>query len=913
MDARSRTGLDLKRVEPGRPRNADGFVVPARSEGTAMARVAVHRLTPGLALIAACVLLLGLGPSTRAVRPIGDREEREGGPRFYPGEWSFMQRSFPSGLIDPAKVEAAFSQARADRQSAALSAESGTAELAWTSAGPYNIGGRVTALAVAPGGAVIYLGSANGGVFKSTNSGTNWTPVFDAVGVPSIGALALDPSNGNTIYVGTGEANSSVDSYDGAGVFRSTNAGATWTSLGLATTRRIGAIAVDPTNSSRIYVAAMGPQFSTSPDRGFYKSEDGGAHWTKTLFVNDSTGVTDIAVNPIHPDTVFCATWERIRRTTYRRAYGPGCGIWRSIDHGDTWTRLANGLPTPTDSVGRIALAISPSRPRWVYAQIVSGAGLGYVGLGMWRTTDGGDSWVKRNNPSNTTFANGFGGFGWYFGECAVDPVDPNSVWACGQLLMHTPDGGVSFGNFTSNAHVDEHALWINPANTARIYLGSDGGFFSTTNSGAGWTHSLDLPISQFYAGAVDPNNPARLLGGTQDNDCVQTGDGSPTNWQSFNFQADGFYVLVDPTDPAVTFGEYQFGSYGAGPLRSLSYGAPNTFTSPSGINAGDRFNWSAPMCMNPVNPHTMLCGSQRVYKSTNAGTSYAPVSADLTFNLLSSLTFSTISTLDISGADTSTYYAGTDDGRVWRSINGGGAWTEISAGLPARWVTRITADPVAPATVYVTLSGFGSDEHLAHVYRSTNRGTNWSSISSNLPDVPANDIVVDPANTQKLYLATDVGVYISADGGGFWSALGNGMPVQAVMDLSLNAPFRTLVAATHGRSQWTLNVDDYLVAVPPAPSQTRAALSAPAPNPFRDHARLRLDTPGATAGSVLVFDALGRRTRTLFEGQLRAGRTELTWDGRDERGAMAADGIYFVRAMMGTYGSDMKRLVKVR
>lgn len=831
-------------------------------------------------------------------------------PRLEPNELIYRQHAFPTGIIDPVKVAAAYQQARMDRAAAALTLSSST--LPWVSAGPTNIGGRITAMAVAPGGNIVYIGSANGGVFKSVDGGVNWSPVFDAVNVPSIGAVTLDPTNSNTIYVGTGEANSSVDSYDGAGLFRSTDAGANWQYLGLAETRRIGAVAVDPSNPNRIYVAAMGPQFSTESNRGLYRSEDGGAHWSRMLYVSDSTGVTDIAVNPLHPDTVFCATWERIRRPTYRRAYGPECGIWRSIDHGTTWTRLTNGMPAQNDDVGRIGLAISPIRPRWIYAQIIQGAALGYNGLGMWRSTDGGDSWVKRDSPSNPTFLNGFGGFGWYFGENLVDPVDPNVVYSAGQIYMRSPDGGVTFGNFLSNCHPDVHAIWVDPANTLRIYLGTDGGFYKSTNGGGGWVKSIHLPISQFYAGAIDPNLPTRLLGGTQDNDCLQT-NGNPDDWQTMNFQADGFVVLVDPTNSAVTFGEYQFGSYGLGPLRSTSYGGSGSFVAPSGFSASDRYNWCMPYCISPTNHNIMLAGSQRVYKSVNNGVSYSVASGDLSRNLLTALTYCTISALDISGPDPNTYYAGTDDGKAWRSTDAGANWTDITAGLPIRYVTHIVADPVAAATVYVTLSGFGLDEHVPHIYRSTDRGSNWSAIDGNLPDAPVNDVVVDPANPQHLFVGTDVGVYSSNDLGNYWYPFGQGMPLQPVTDLSYDPGTHTLAAATHGRSQWKIDATDYLAGVSPTPAAGRPRLSSPVPDPFRTEARFALEMPAPGPAQVIVFDAQGRRVRTVFVGPLPAGRREFTWDGRDARGADAPAGVYLVRAATGTYAPEVKHLVKLR
>ncbi len=838
----------------------------------------------------------------RSPRPGGTPEAAEDGGEHYPSDWFFAQRAFPGGTIDQDAFLAAVDRVAQDRGRLSTS----VAGLVWQPAGPYNIGGRVTALAVAPGGTTVYLASANGGVFRSDDAGVNWTSIFDRDYAFSIGALALDPTDPNTVYCGSGEANSAVDTYDGSGLFRTRDGGQTWESLGLQQTRRIGRVAVDPSNTDRIFVAAMGTQFSTNPDRGLYRSDDGGLHWSKVLFVNDSTGCADVVINPAHPETVYCSTWERVRHPTYRRAFGPGCGIWRSINGGTSWTRLSAGLPAPGDNVGRIGLAIAPSRPSMVYAQIISGAIGGYTGLGMYRTADGGDTWARRDVSGYTGI---FGGFGWYFGEMGVDPTNSDRVYALGLDIARSTDGGANFTNVRNNAHVDNHSLWIDPANPNRLYLGNDGGFWSTTTGGASWNHALTLDISQFYAGAIDPSNPARLMGGTQDNNTVLT-TGSPSAWTPI-LGGDGFQCMVDPTNPAVLFAEWQYCcDPPKGPRRSTNSGA--VFSAPTGFSGTDRYNWMTPMVMNPKNHNLILVGSQRVYRSTDNGISYTPISGDLTTNTPTiQLVYSTITTLEISAADTNTYYAGTDDAKVWRSINRGGVWTDISAGLPMRWVTRVTADPVDPQVVYATLSGFSADDAAPRVFRSANRGTTWTPIAGDLPNVPVNDLVVDPTDTQRLYVATDLGVYWTRFQGSPWAPLGTGLPFTAVFDLNLHAPSRTLVAATHGRSQWTLDLTSAPVAVEPATVPARLSLSEPRPNPSRGETRLtlELDAPGQT--EVAVFDAGGRRVRTLLSGGLEPGRHLVAWDGMDDRGGRAGAGVYFVRARVANGGAT-RRVVRV-
>ncbi len=839
-----------------------------------------------LGLLAALVSAVPHAPRPRRAPLEPERGER------YPSDWFYQQRAFPSGTIPQQQWLAALDQARAERSTALQRAriEGGPT---WTAAGPYNIGGRVTAVVAAPGGNPVYLGAANGGVFKSTDSGVSWTVVFDGEGVTSIGALAMDPSNSNTIYVGTGEANSSVDSYDGTGLYRSTDAGATWSYVGLAATHRIARVAVDPSNPQRLFVAAMGSQFSTDPNRGLYRSLDGGTTWSKVLFVSDSTGCCDVALNPSQPDTMYCATWERIRRPTYRRAYGPECGIWRSLDGGTTWFELSAGLPPSDDNLGRIGLAVAKSSPSTVYAQITSGAAGGYVGVGFYRSQDNGTSWIRRDTGS--AYVNNFGGFAWYFGDVVVNPGNADQVFSLGVGLLFSTDGGATFGDATGSAHVDQHALWFDPTNTLRLYLGNDGGFWATSVGGAPWTPSVDLPITQFYACSVDPSNPNRLLGGSQDNSTSIT-SGSPTGW-TIILGGDGFQTMVSPLDPNVIYAEWQFCCDGSGLRRSANGGG--SWTTPSGFSASDRYNWDAPICMNPLNPLVILVGSQRVYKSTNGGFAYAAVSGDLTSNPVASVVYGTISTLAISPADTNVYYAGTDDGHVWRSPDRGTTWNSISAGLPVRYVTSVAPDPAASGVVYVTLSGFTLDEFVPRVFRSADGGTTWAPIAANLPDAPVNDLIVDPTNTSTLYLATDLGVFASQNTGGGWFPLGVGMPIDPVNDLALfsSGGTRRLIAATHGRSQWTIDVTALPATTPgPPPAPVAFALGPPMPNPSRGAVRLSLELPSATSVDAAIYDVSGRRVSAIASGPSAPGRSTLTWDGHDAFGRTAPAGVYFAR-----------------
>jgi hypothetical protein len=838
-------------------------------------------LIPLLALLVVILLVL---------RPHGPTRHEVGEIEHVPSDWFYAQRANPDGTVPQDRYDAALEQLRVER-AGTLHTSAGLP--LWQPVGPYNIGGRVTALAVAPG--ALYLGAADGGVWKSVNAGVNWTCVTNTQSFVSIGALAVDPSNPNVVYCGTGEANGSVDSYDGNGLWRSSDGGATWVNIGLTATGRISSVVVDPANPQHLLVGAMGRQFSTGPDRGMYRTLDGGKSWSNVLFVSDSAGVTSIAINPVHPDTMYCASWERVRRLTYRRAGGAGSGIWRSIDRGATWNRLTNGLPVADDNLGRIALAVAPSRPSTVYAQIGTGTPSAYIGYGLFRSLDAGDSWSRRDGAGFVDiFGGAASGFCWYFGAMGVDPVNPERIYAMGVSLARSDNGGVTWIDVTGALHPDQHAIWIDPAAPAHILVGNDGGFYWTT-TGASWTPTADLPITQFYAGDVDPTNPARVFGGTQDNNTLMTSTG-PASWFAI-LGGDGFWPLVDPVNPNVVFSEYQFCSYGAGFLRSTTGGPSPSFT--VGWVSTDRWGWSTPIAINPRNHNTLIAGSQYVYRSTNNGTIWARTSsADLTTNPGAVLVYGTITTLDISKADTSLYYVGTDDGKVWRSNNVGATWTDLTAGLPRRWVTRVVPDPLDAQVVYVTLSGYTQDASAALVYRSANQGASWTSISGNLPNVPANDLVVDPVNTQQLFLGTDIGVWYTTNQGATWAELGAGLPLQVVADLTLNAASRQLFAFTHGRSAWKLDLGALPAAVTAGAPAPDLALSAPWPNPARNGVRMHLELSRDSNAEVVVYDVIGRRVSTLHEGRLGAGRHAIAWDARDANGRPARAGVYFVRAV---------------
>ena len=845
------------------------------------------RLAPAIALLA----WLASAPSRSVTtpRPEGVEADEAGA---YPADYFYIQRAMADGSLPSERIDAAAEQMRFELALAAKSGGAFASAQDWVAVGPYNIGGRVNTVVAALGGVPAYLGSANGGVFRSDDFGTNWLPLTDALGIHSVGSLALNPLNSNSLWLGSGDANATLDGYDGNGIYVSRDRGMNWTHMGLRTTSRIADVELSPLDSNRIYVAAMGKAFTTDSNRGLYRSLDGGLTWTRTLFVNDSTGVSDIASNPLHPDTMYCTTWTRVRRLTYRRAFGADCGIWRSIDAGATWTRLLNGLPPPGENTGRIAIAVAPSQPSTIYASTTTGSIGGYLGSGLYRSDDAGDSWTRVDLGSD--HRNAFGGFAWYFGRVVVSPIDPDDVWVLGVSLLHSIDGGVTLNNETGVAHVDQHGLWIDPTTPTRVYLGNDGGFWSQV--GGPWQKSPNLPITQFYAGSVDPGNANKILGGTQDNGTVKTESGVFA-WAEI-LGADGFQSMVNPGNTNILLGEWQYACDRAGIRRSVNNGLSWVVT--SGWAFGDRYNWNTPFTANPRNPNTLIAGTQRAYKSTNGALNWAAVSADLTTNPGTAVVYGTISTVAISNADTLLYLAGTDDGRVWRSQSAGTTWQDISAGLPGRYVTVVAADPNAANVIYVAHSGFGQDLHDPRVFRSANRGDFWQEISGNLPDAPVNDLIVDPVLTNTLYAATDLGVFVTRNLGGTWTPLGGAMPIQPVWDLVLHAGTRQLFAFTHGRSAWKLDLATVPLSVPGARATSGLELAAPAPNPTRTHATLVLSLAARAQVGVDVFDAAGREVRGLVRGALDPGRHSLVWDTRDARGSRVRAGVYFVRASDG-------------
>jgi photosystem II stability/assembly factor-like uncharacterized protein len=845
----------------------------------------------GLAIILYLILGTRKEPDTAPAPKDSVAVEDSGRPRGprAPSDWFHAQRAYPHTDVNPADLARARAEARAMRSAVAGGA-------VWDPVGPTNIGGRIPDLAVHPTDHLtVYVGAAEGGVLKTTDGGASWIPTFDEVETLSIGDVAVHPTNGDIVYAGTGEANNGGGSvtYGGLGVYKTTNGGDSWTNVGLTDSRYIGRITLDPVNPERVFVCAMGALFSTNPERGIYRSTNGGGTWEHVLSVSDSTGAIDLVIDRSNPNRVYAATWERIRRPHTRRYGGPTSAVYRSTNGGDTWSILGGGLPSPLSVNGRIGLAISDSNPQILYAIYAD-----LIGnfAGVYKTTNSGDSWARVNDG---TLSGMYSNFGWWFGQIRVDPLNPERVFTLGLNAYRSTTGGASWSLMGSNMHVDHHALeWAPTGNGQLMYEGNDGGLYVSQNASVSWTEITGLPITQFYTLEVDHLMPQRRYGGTQDNGTNRTLSGSLNDWFEI-FGGDGFYVNVDPTNNNFVYAESQYGNLG----RSTNGGA-GFLGALNGISGSDRMNWSTPVVFDPTDPQVLYYGANRLYKSTNRAALWTAISADLSDGNPGSagVVYGTITTVAAAATNPQVVYAGTDDANVWVTQNGGGNWTRIDAALPERWITRVAVDPNQAAIAYVTLSGFRDDDPLAHVFRTTDFGATWTPISSNLPEAPVNDLVIDTINPSTLYVATDVGVYVTADLGGSWATLGADLPNGVVTDLELHGPTRILTAATYGRSMFAFDLAQTSTVTDggTAPPAIAPRLHGAAPNPITagtaPGTRLEFELPRAAHVRLAVYDASGRLVRELARGPEAAGRHARMWDARNDAGRPVARGTYVVK-----------------
>jgi photosystem II stability/assembly factor-like uncharacterized protein len=723
----------------------------------------------------------------------------------------------------------------------ALSADSPFRNLHWKSLGPRFQGGRVESIDAVPGTGTIYVGFGAGNIWKTTNDGLTWTPIFEHQPTFTIGDLAIAPSNPSILYVGTGENLMARSSFAGWGVFKSMDGGRTWTHLGLEDTHHIGRVVVHPKNPDIVYVAAVGHLYTYNKERGVYKTEDGGKTWKNVLFISDKTGATDIVLDPDNPEIVYASTNERDRKAWNDIEHGEGSGIYKSTDGGRTWKRLTNGFPTGPH-IGRIGLAVAPSRPNIVYAFLANqtpvdletkeGKRTSAAGPEIYRSDDKGETWRKCPMKSDR-FRMGF------YADIFVSPENPDVFYALGQNLMTSRDGGQTFANIhgrvihlyshpTRALHLDQHDLWIDPTDPDRLILGNDGGVYLSTDRGQTWLHLNNIPAGEFYALSVDNADPYVIYGGTQDNAALfgpadrlpEDGIDDPWRyvWIDLWGGGDSHVTSVDPSDPNVIYFEQQFGDFQRKNIKTgeIKRIRPQVKKEDPPL----RFNWMSPFIISRHNPLTVYFGANMLFKSLDRGDRWNCVSPDLTTrpgpDQQGNVPYSTITTISESPLQPGLLYVGTDDGRVWVTRNDGVSWDDIGTDLPDKWISRVEASTHSSGGVYVALTGYREDDFQTYIFKSKDFGKTWQPIASNLPSEQVNVIREDPQKSGVLYVGTDQGgVYVSFDDGASWHSLCADLPTTPVHDMAIQPREREMVIATHGRSVFKLDIAPVLEFTP--------------------------------------------------------------------------------------------------
>jgi photosystem II stability/assembly factor-like uncharacterized protein len=696
--------------------------------------------------------------------------------------------------------------------------------LKFRSIGPAVMGGRVDDFAVVESDPrTFYVGTAAGGVLKTTNGGTTWEPVFDEVGAPSIGDVTLAPSNPAILYVGTGEANNRQSSSWGHGVYKSMDAGKTWKHMGLKDTFHIGRIVVHPTNPDIVYVAAVGDLWGPNPDRGVFMSTDGGATWSKTLYIDDDTGVSDLAIDPQSPNVLYAAAYMRRRTVFGYNGGGPKSGLYRSLDSGKTWEKLTKGLPA-TGDVGRCAVEVFRKNSNIVYA-LIEHMTLG----GIYRSDDKGASWTRQSdtNPRPS-----------YYSQVRVDPNNENKVWVLGAPLYMSEDGGKTFTQARGNGiHSDHHAMWIDPANGDHLIIGNDGGVHVTWDGGRHWDFLNNVPIGQFYEVAYDFQRPYRVCGGLQDNyswcgpsaNLQQSGIGND-EWLNIN-GGDGFHARIDPVDANIIYSESQDGNLSR---RDMRTGESKSIRpqEDSDTSPRYRFQWNSPLIISPHDPKTIYYGGNHLFKSTDRGDTWVRLGEDLTSGeerdkkaILGKAPDTTtlsrndgvvdwpcLTAIAESYVKAGVLWGGTDDGNLQMSRDGGKTWHNVVSHMPGvpkgAYVSRIEASHKDEGTAYVTFDNHRSADFAVYIYMTRNYGDSWVRISNGIPPEAGTVHVIreDPVNPNLLFAGTEFGLFLSFNRGQNWEKMKSGLPATPVFDLQIHPREHDLILATHGRSIWIMD-----------------------------------------------------------------------------------------------------------
>ncbi len=698
--------------------------------------------------------------------------------------------------------------------------------------GPAVGGGRVAAVAGVPGQpGVYYVGAAGGGVWKTTDNGATWKAVFEKQPTASIGAIAIAASNPSIVWVGTGEANPRNDVIRGKGVFFSPDGGLSWKHMGLENTESISQIIINPANPDIVYVAALGHIWGPNKDRGIYRTRDGGKTWEQVLFVDDRTGASDLVMDPANPLVLFAGMWHMERYPWMLISGGTNSGVYRSTDGGSTWKKLTEGLPK--GMIGRIGLAIAPSNPDHVYALLQAKEGA------LWDSTDLGDHWRLVSNNKNIVYR------GFYFTTVYISPENENHLYFLTFNIMESHDGGKTTQIIGRGVHPDHHSLWIDPKNPNRMVEGNDGGVYITADAGKTWAFLDNIPIEQFYMVAADDERPYLLCGGLQDNNgwcgpsnSLSRGGISGADWWTAT-GGDGEYIVPAGHKSGIIYAESQNGSVQrvdaktgvSDQIRPYLQGV--TDMKPADLKY--RFNWTTPIAVSPADPKTVYLGGNVVFKSTDNGVNWTPISPDLTRNdkakqqasggpvdldMSGAETFDTLLSMTIAPGDEKVIWAGTDDGLVQMTRDGGQHWANVTPkNIPEYGrVQQVEVSPFSPETAYVAFDYHEVDNNKPYVFKTHDGGKTWAAIANGLPNDPARVVRENPNHKGWLVLGTDTGLFYSQDDGEHWTPLKSNFPTVPIYDIKFVKDTHDLLVATHGRGLFVLDnitpVEDFTMQI---------------------------------------------------------------------------------------------------
>lgn len=768
-----------------------------------------------------------------------------------PNEHMLLLRSYPDAQFDfEAFQNAQMSAYVANQNNQSKSSRS----ISWNIEGPGNIGGRFNCLAVHPTNSnIIYAGAATGGIFKTNDGGATWNPIFDSQPFIAIGCITIDNLNPNTIWVGTGDANISGLCYIGDGIYKSTDAGATWVNMGLNNQKVFSKICVDPTNSNVIYAASMGQPFVRDNNRGLYKSTDGGSSWNSILFVSNQAGIIDMVINPTNPQVLYVSSFTRIRNNLEAIAAGTDSKIWKTINGGANWNVLSNGLPTY--SLSRIGLTIFSANPNILYTVITDSTQ--YL-QGIYKTVDAGATWtsIDITNLSPSIY----NGYGWYFGKIYVNPSNSNQIYVLGVDSYTTSDGGNSWNPATPpwwqyDVHGDHHYMHFINGNT--ILLCTDGGIYKTTDNCNTWTDIENIPVNQVYHSNENPTILEDYWCGVQDNGTTNGNSSNINSWPRV-YGGDGFQSYVDPITNNVIYAETQWGG-----IVFSDDGGFNFYDCTNGINVSDQTNWDMPYIISSFDHTILYSGTNQVYKMLGApyGT-WSSISGDLTDGLDNNLNdLHTITTISESPLNPNIIYAGTADANVWNTLNGGNTWNNVTGSLPVRYVTCVCASPNLTNNIYVTHSGYRDGDNFSHIHKSINSGNSWIDISGDLPSFAINNVLVSNLNENIIFIASDAGVYYTTDGGVIWLRLGNNMPMMPVFEIEFNTAHTKIIASTFARSVQTIDITGITTGINEAGVDSEIFVF---PNPASDYIKINLKTNTTVEYSIFNLNGKLVKSSTL-------------------------------------------------